>query len=72
MDAEKYAALIDEATVVYDVAEISPLEEARNLSLVGLCISRHNPKLQTQTFLGVFHQMLGKGLIDRYKGLHVL
>ena len=32
MDAEKYAALIDEATVVYDVAEISPLEEARNLS----------------------------------------
>lgn len=31
MDAEQYAALIDGATIVYDVAEVTPLEEAVNL-----------------------------------------
>jgi threonine dehydratase len=32
MDAEQYAALIDNATIVYDVAEVTPLERAANLS----------------------------------------
>ena len=47
-------------------------EEVRHVSLVELCFHRHNPKVEVQTFLGVFHRMLGEGLIDRYKGLHVL
>jgi hypothetical protein len=41
-------------------------------SILELCFHRHNPKVQAQTYLEVFHQMLGEGLIDRYKGLYVL
>lgn len=41
-------------------------------SLVELCFHRHNPRLQAQTYLELFHQMLGEGLIDRDKGLHTL
>jgi len=48
------------------------LEAIMHPSLVELCFHRHNPKLEAQTYLEVFHQMLGEGLIDRFKTLHAL
>jgi len=41
-------------------------------SLVELCFHRNNPTLQTQTYLKAFHQMLGEGLLDRFKTIHIL
>ena len=41
-------------------------------SLVELCFHRNKPTLQAQTYLEVFHQMLGEGVLDRFKTLHVL
>lgn len=41
-------------------------------SLMELCFNRHNPRRQAQTYLEVFHQMLGDGVLDRFKTLQVL
>ena len=46
-------------------------------SLIELCFHRHNPRLCAQTYLEVFHQVLGEGLMDkgpmdRAKNLQVL
>lgn len=47
-------------------------EGMMHLSLMELCFYRHNSRLCAQTYLEVFHQVLGEGLIDRVKSLQVL